>query len=474
MNNALFENATTSYANRDYAAALKGFTDCLEDAGNPLQAGETGLLYHHIGNCLVRLGDYNEAIRSFAQATGDEAYDDLGAVNCNLGMCYAKLRDYEDAVRYFEAAVSDSRYSTPYKAYLGMGNALLRLGKSAEAGAAYRSAALDSANPDPTKALLNLGVCFMALNRPADAVTSYESALQFDMSSATRNKLYANLGQAYVANNQFQKAISAFENALSDKTYFLNDAASVDYQRAIAMVSTGTAVIDLKQGQNGTGGTGSTSGSDTSGIDVMAPDAAEYEGLYEDQPAVDEQATQATQVIPPVAEEGTPAAQADERFFTATDEEIEQYSRNKAKEGRKSRHVGRKILIVIIILVVLVVGAGAFAYTQGYGYPTQEQMTQQLFSNPSDSSSLFASSVDQDSVDNMVSPIIQTDNVQIDGVDRSMNNSTVYASATTSQGGTVQYAISFTRDMIGWKIDNVELNFTSQNGSGANSSSSSK
>lgn len=465
MNNALFQNATASYASRNYAAALKDFTDCLEDASNPLQPGETGLLYHHIGNCLVRLGDYNEAIRSFAQATGDDAYDDMGAVNCNLGMCYAKLRDYEDAVRYFEAAVSDSRYATPYKAYLGMGNALLRLGKSAEAGAAYRSAALDSANPDPTKALLNLGVCFMALNRPADAVTSYESALQFDMSSATRNKLYANLGQAYVANNQFQKAISAFENALADKTYFLNDAASVDYQRAIAMVSTGTAVIDLKQAQQ----TGSV-GTDTSGIDVMAPDAAEYDGLYEDQA---QPAEQATQVIPPMAEEGTPAAQADDRFFTATDEEIEQYSRNKAKEGRKSRHTGRKILIVVVILLVLLCGAGAFAYTQGYGYPTQEQMTQQLFSNPSDSTSLFASSVDQDTVEDLVAPVIQTDSVQIDGVDRSMDSSTVYATADTSQGGSVQYAISFTRDFIGWKITDVELNFTSESSSDSSTSSAS-
>lgn len=451
MNNVLFENATASYADRDYAAALKGFTDCLEDPDSPIQPGETGLLYHHIGNCLVRLGDYNEAIHAFAQATGDEAYDDMGAVNCNLGMCYAKLHDYEDAVRYFEVAVFDNRYATPYKAYLGMGNALLRLGKSAEAGAAYRSAALDSANPDPTKALLNLGVCFMALNRPADAVTSYESALQFDMSPATRNKLYANLGQAYVANNQFQNAISAFENALADKTYFLNDAASVDYQRAIAMVSTGTAVIDIKQVQEGT---------DTSGIDVMTPEADELGGLYDDAP--DEMASQATQVIDTPTAEAPIGGNEDDRFFTASDEELEQRSRDVAKKERKSRHIGRKILITLLIIVALLVAGGAFAYTQGYGYPTQEDMTKQLFSNPSGSMSLFASSVDQNTAENLVAPLIQTDNVTIDGVDRSMNSSTVYASTTTSQGGTVQYAISFTRDFIGWKIDNIELSFASE------------
>lgn len=451
MNNVLFENAIASYADKDYAAALKDFTDCLEDYDSPVQAGETGLLYHHIGNCLVRLGDYNEAIRAFAQATGDEAYDDMGAVNCNLGMCYAKLHDYEDAVRYFEVAVGDNRYATPYKAYLGMGNALLRLGKSAEAGAAYRSAALDSANPDPAKALLNLGVCFMALNRPADAVTSYESALQFDMSGATRNKLYANLGQAYVTNNQFQKAISAFENALADKTYFLNDAASVDYQRAIAMVSTGTAVIDLKQVKDGT---------DTSGIDVIAPEADEYGGLYDDQPQ--DMASQATQVINTPPAENPIGGSEDDRFFTASDEELEQWSRDTMKKARKSRHIGRKILITLLVLIVLAVGAGAFAYTQGYGYPTQETMTKELFANPSNSMSLFASTVDQGTAENLVKPLAQTDNVTIDGVNRSMNSSTVYASVTNSQGGTVQYAISFTRDMIGWKISNIELSFASQ------------
>ena len=170
------------------------------------------------------------------------------------------LHDYEDAVQHFEIAASDAKYDAKYRAYTGMGNAYLKLGKSAEAGAAFRSAALDEANPEPTKALLNLGICFMALNRPNDAVTSYENALQFDMPAATRNKLCANLGQAYVASGQMQKAVSAFESALADKTYFLSDSASVDYQRAIAQVSTGTAELTPVD----------VAGTDTSGLDVAA------------------------------------------------------------------------------------------------------------------------------------------------------------------------------------------------------------
>ena len=34
----------------------------------------------------------------------------------------------------------------------------------------------------------------------------------------------------------------------------------------------------------------------------------------------------------------------------------------------------------------------------------------------------------------------------------------------SSMSSTVQYAISFTRDFIGWKIDNIELSFASESG----------
>ena len=167
MNNDLFQQARAAYARKDFQGALAAYTQCLQDAGSSLAPGEVGLLYHQIGNCLVKLKNPSEAIHAYTQATADAAYDACGAVNYNLGMAYASLHDYEDAVKHFEIAVSDAKYDASYKAYSGMGNALLKLGKSAEAGVAFREAALDEANPDPTKALLNLGVCFMALDRPA-------------------------------------------------------------------------------------------------------------------------------------------------------------------------------------------------------------------------------------------------------------------------------------------------------------------
>jgi len=450
MNNVLFQQAQASYSRGDYASALQAFTQCLQGQGAVLATGDLGLLYHQIGNCLMKLHDYDEAIHAYTQAAADSAYDGIGAVNCNLGNSYAALHDYEDAVKHFEIAVSDSKYDSPYKAYSGMGKAYLKLGKSAEAGSAFRSAALDEANPNPSQALLNLGICFMALNRPADAVASYESALQFHMNAETKNKLYANLGQAYVAIGQMQQAVNAFDMALADKTYFLNDAASVDYQRAVGSVAQGTAVMaPIDAGATAT---------DLSGLDVPGDGTPVYHET--------DLATAARNPYYYADSYGVQDdyASSDDRFFNATDEELEQWSRGVAKQDRKRRNIGLKILVFFIVVVLLAFAAGVFAYTQGYGYPTQQTVAQQLFADKNAAAStVFASDLNSDRIATMLDPVVQDSSVQIDGVDRSMNTSTVYVTADTSEGGQVHYKVTMSRSGLGWKVSNIELYFPSQN-----------
>ena len=446
MNNELFNRARALYQARDYQGALSAFSQCLQD-GARLAPGEMGLLYHQIGNCLIKLKDPGEAIHAYTQATADASYDACGSVNYNLGMAYAALHDYENAVRHFEISVSDAKYDTPYKAYIGMGNALMKLGKSAEAGVAFREAALDEGNPDPTKALLNLGVCFMALNRPVDAVASYESALQFDMVPDIRHKLYANLGQAYVASGQMQKAVNAFEQAISDKTYFLSDSASVDYQRAVAAVAQGTA--ELTQVMPAT--------ADMSGLDVTADGIAVYPDqdpyAYHDQD-------------PYFYVDGYDQAGyqgADERFFTASDEELEQWSRGLAKQERKRKNVGLKVLVVFVLLILLAFGAAVFAYTQGYGYPSQETVVKQLFADPSAAKeNVIAKDVGDDKAAAMIELVPQDNDVTIDGMDKSMSDSTAYVTADLPEGGQMKYKVSLVRDMIGWKVANVDYYASSQ------------
>lgn len=458
MNNELFDRANERYRLRDFRGALMTFTECLQDTNYPLAPGEMGLLYHQIGNCLVKLKNPREAIQAYSQATADPAYGALGTVECNLGMAYASLRDYDNAIRYFEKSVTDNTNPTPYKSYMGMGNALMKLGKSAEAGVAFREAALDEANPDPTKALLNLGVCFMALNRPADAVASYESAMQFDMLPATRNKLQASLGQAYVACGQMEKAVHAFEEAIADKTYFLSDSASVDYQRAVGAVAQGTS----EQNQ----ATQVLQLADMSGLDVAADGSSVYDVEAYDEAAAEPFYYDEPYEVDPANFPGYVGAYDNvdnDRFFTATDAELEQWSRGLAKQDRKRRNVGLKVLVVVVVLVVLAFAGAVFGYLQGYGVPTQEMVTEQLFSDPDNAQGAFASSVSESSAASMADAVVPDGEVRIDAVERSLGDSTVYATATTPQGGEISYRITMVRDMLGWKISNVELYFPSQN-----------
>ncbi len=453
MNNLLFDQAQQRYQRKDYEGALMSYTKCLQDTQNPLAPGEMGLVYHQIGNCLVKLKNPSEAIHAYTQATADPAYQAMGTVECNLGMAYASLRDYDNAIRCFEIATADPSYTASYKAYMGMGNALMKIGKNAEAGVAFREAALDESNPDPTKALLNLGVCFMALNRPADAVASYENALPFVVDAETRNKLYASLGQAYVACGQMEKAVDAFERAIADKTYYLSDSASVDYQRAVAAVATGAA--DQTLALEGP--------ADMTGLDI----AADGTSVYEEGPYTNGQDPfyyddgYNVETYPGyvgVYEEG------EERFFNSSDEELEQWSKGLAKQDRKRRNVWLKVLIVVIVLVILACAGIIFAYTQGFGFPTQESVTQQLFEDPgSAAEKVFSPVISSESAESLLDPVVQDSDVTINAVQRSMGESTVYATATTSSGGEVHYKIGMIRDFLGWKISNIELYFPSQN-----------
>ncbi len=461
MDNQYVAQAQAAYAARDFQIASSEYVQLLQNPAVPKAPGDLGYLYHQLGNCLLQLKDFDGAIESYTQATADTAYDACGAVNCNLGKAYAFKHDYANAVAHFEIATSDAKYDSPYKAYLGMGNALLKLGKNAEAGVAFREAALDSRNPDPSKALLNLGVCFMALNRPADAVASYESALQFDMDAATRNKMYANLGQAYVATGQMQNAMSAFENALADKTYFLSESASVDYAQAAKCMATGTIAMPPigQQPAPSLQAPAQDAGFDMSGLDVPADGVPTQEDAYSVEAYADPQYYPAEAYgYEPVDSYNS----GDERFFNASDEELERYSKGIARQDRKRRNVGLKILVAFFVVLLLAAGACVFLYTQGFGYPTQESVVKELFADTDHASNYFVSSMSSDAVDEQMRGVVSDSNVTIDGVEKTMSNSTVHVTSTTSEGGEVSYTVSMVRDMLGWKVSDVEMAFASQ------------
>lgn len=450
MNNEIFQQARSAYVAKDFETALHAFTECLEDTAVAKDPGEVGLLYHQIGNCLVKLKDPSEAIHAYSQALADSSYDALGSVSYNLGMVYASQGDFEDAVSHFQAAVDDSRYPTPFKAYLALGNSLLKIGKTAEAGAAFRSAALDEQNPNPTRALLNLGVCFMALDRPMDAIASYESALQFDMPAELRNKMFANMGQAYVAAGKMEKAVRAFESALADKTYTFNDAANVDYQRAVSAMASGNtdereAIVvpdPVEPAHN-----------DLSGLDVPGdgvPVAA--------QQPLDPSQMGTTQMSETSIMAQIRATEQNTDFFAAQQAaDFQDWS----KVAKKKSHRGLKVFFVLLVLIIIAAGAGTFAYLQGYGVPSQTDQVQALFNDP-DNVDVYASGVDDTRKEHIKDVVSSNGDLTIDGTTLNMSTAEVHATLTTSQGGTVPYQISLVREGLGWKVSNVTLSFTSQ------------
>lgn len=452
MNNEIFQQARGAYVAKDYTAALTKFTECLQDTSVEKAPGEIGLLYHQIGNCLVKLNDPNEAIHAYSQAKIDESYDAMGSVSYNLGMVYASQGDFEDASDNFKAAVEDSRYSTPYKAYVALGNSLLKLGKSAEAGAAFRSAALDEANPDPTKALLNLGVCFMALDRPMDAIASYESALQFDMPASTRNKIFANMGQAYVAAGKMNKAVRAFESALADKSYVFNDAANVDYQRAVAAIAAGAsdeiepvsaAAAPVEQHTN-----------DLSGLDVPG-DGVPIESSQPLSPS-EMGTTQMSETS--IMREIAAAEQANSEFFASNEMDFQEWDKAVKK---KHGHRGLKVFLVVLILVIIAAGAGAFAYTQGYGYPSAQDQVSSLFSDP-ENADVYVNGIDDATKARIADTVVAGSAITVNGQTSDLSTAEVYVTATTSQGGEIPYQVSLSRDGIGWKVSNVTFSYASQ------------
>ena len=450
MDNQYVAQAQAAYAAKDFSTALNLYNQFLQDQSIAKEPGDVGYVYHQMGNCYMQMNAFAEAVHVYTQATADAAYDASGAVNCNLAKAYAALHDYEHAIAHFEAAASDPKYDARHKAYMGMGNAYMKIGKNAEAGISFREAALDAANPDPTKALLNLGVCFMALDRPMDAVQSYESALRFNMDPFTRNKMYANLGQAYVASGQMQQAMSAFEAALEDKTYFLSDSASVDYSRAATAVATGTASLpdvapEMGQDMSGLDVTNTTG-------DALAPETMDP---YEADP----------QYYPAEAygyDADDSYANSEERFLYASNEELEAYSKGIARQDRKRRNFGLKIVLVIIALLLALAGAGVFMYAQGYGYPTQEMVVSEVFANPEKGAGSFAENIDKESVESALSVVVPDKKIAIDGVDMSVSSSTAYVTAHTEEGGEVSYKVDMVRDLLSWKVSNIELLFDSQ------------
>lgn len=415
------------------------------------EPGEAGLIYHMLGNCLVKMRSFTDACKAYEKALLDTSYDNLTAVHSNYGLALTSLGEYRKAIEQFETVLKDPTYKTPYKTYSGLGNAYMQLGDFASAGTAYRNAAVDDRNPAPVKALLNLGVCFMGLNRPADAIETYKAIFEFNPDRETLCKTYANMGQAYVAQNLMPQAVEAFENALRDESYELSDAAQADYLKATA----------------------ATARHDDSGIDMIGH--SDIPMTFD--PAVDEQPYGGAPDETPFASDavygdGIPSAD-DTGFFTLPEDGPDDLSVLLQQNNlKKPRRKGKVVLVIVIIILALLVAAGVL-FWQGFGFPSQETTIQSMFEKNAAGEDVsdcwIAVSDDEEAakIAKIMNSVAPTSNISIDYLEKGMMESDAIVTATLPEGGTVRYDISLARDFsspiswIGWKVNGIEFAFPS-------------
>ena len=430
MNQQAYESGKAAYQSGDWMGAISLLSGA-KAAGEA--AGEVD---HLIGNAYMKLGRYDAAADAYASALSDAAYGKVGALSCNRGRALLAAGRSAEAVQALTSAVQDPQYATPYKAYLALGKAYEAAGDVRNAGIAYRSAAIDENNPAPAGALSDLGSCFMRLGRPVDAVEAYRTALDFTTPLESQSQVYCDLGLAYVAANRMPEAVDAFGHASSDGSFVMSPEAQASYDAARKAIAAAAA----KQ---------QSEGSDTDaflaaagygvGVDPLDPTGA------------------SGQLIPSAEDTG---------FFSVTEEELVAQDKKDRKVKRKHRHTGLKVFFTILVIVLIVGGAGIAAYMNGFGWPTQESIAESVFAAKASGEGIsqYVDASASAQIQSMEDTLPSGATVRVDGVDRSMSETTVHVIATLSSGGEQQYTLKMVRDGVSWKLVSVDTSYSSQDG----------
>jgi tetratricopeptide (TPR) repeat protein len=447
----IYDQATVAYNSKDYSQALKLFYQCLKEEWSSFGPGDAGLVYHRIGNCLIKMRKFKEAAVSYQKALQDLDYTEKTSIYVNLGTTLNGIGKYAEATTYFNKALDDASYATPYRAHMGLGSAYTKLDKLVEAGIAYRDAALDESNPNPVKALMNLGGTFTALGRPDDAVEAYLAILDFRVTGDDLNKTLDLLGQAYVQGGHYQEGLNTFEEALSHERFSLTPEGETQYQKArtaLGLASTSTvampAVNDYQE-------------DDFSGFDRQVHPDSDRESsasLYE----FDEDDGYGGGNVPSANDTG---------FFTLSDDDLIATGKQELRKERKLRNTGLKILLIVIIILILALGASVVAYTQGVGFPSKEAVVTDFFkayaaSDPKHTDYWVSNAdIDRASLQQMLDRVAKSDSIAIVGSEATMTESYLLVDVKLSQGGVMHYRVNLVRDVISWKISGIEIIFAS-------------
>ena len=145
--------------------------------------------YYQTGNCLIKLGRYEEAEKELREATILEPT--VAAYHTNLaGVLYIMGKNREAAEEYRDALRIEPRSPT---ANIGLGNAYSALKMYEDAAMHYQIGILFGGESSP--AWTNLGRAYLELGRTVDSAAAFGKALELDPKNSEARKLMERIGQ---------------------------------------------------------------------------------------------------------------------------------------------------------------------------------------------------------------------------------------------------------------------------------------
>ncbi|MBP1562021.1 MAG: tetratricopeptide repeat protein [Oscillospiraceae bacterium] len=166
------------------------------------------------GKKLYMNGSYSEALDSFltAEDRGLKNFREHELYNC-IGNCYLKLEDYENALEYHKKCVDIA--PEYFEGLVNLGISYRKNGDREKALECYQKALeLDPENGDSAPLYVNLGSLYIEFNKPISAIEYLEKAKAlYKEDSAQNADIYAFLSIAYAMALEPEKSDSAYTKA---------------------------------------------------------------------------------------------------------------------------------------------------------------------------------------------------------------------------------------------------------------------
>jgi len=138
QNYGMASSPSASGSQPDYKNTLQMFDDVITKYSRT-SAGKLSLLYK--GNILLRLGQFDEAIKAYGlfleKGVKERLFQSFAMEG--LGYAYEGKKDYERALGAYQKLLEAGQSSEIGEAHLGMGRSYEKLGKTKEAVESYRA-----------------------------------------------------------------------------------------------------------------------------------------------------------------------------------------------------------------------------------------------------------------------------------------------------------------------------------------------